>query len=426
MVGDNGKARREPAARVQELVARFRRDSLAVRLPLRERLLYWTYYVALARRGVMVHSAERDAVYADGFYKRGYDKYCERLNRRLAERRASSAYVDVPSFEHGELGAPDFALLMRTHTPFVLRGGARDLRAHDWTLEYLEEVVGDAPVPINAADDRPEADQSRPSKAHRYYDFKTGTLGEVAASIRAGGNMRVTTAEDVMHHAGGRLRDDLDLPYWERVAGWEENQHHWLRSRMLAGKVFGAQLMLQPEHAFTLWHAEPGDNFFVLARGRKTWTLAHPYYTAAMRPRVKTTTNYHGSNIDAREPDDVLLARGFDGYLGVPKVRVDLEPGDVLRVPNHWWHTATTHAGDYAIAATIRLGNVPNLVGPGYMVLRWLDTQFHEMARAFTAEGRITDRHIGYPRKSRTLTPEPPPREGGSAAAREPSARVRS
>ena len=175
----------------------------------------------------------------------------------------------------------------------------------------------------------------------------------------------------------------------------------------MAGKVVGAQLMLQPENAITIWHGEPGGNFFVLARGVKTWTLLHPYYTAAMRPRVKKTTNYFGCNIDVREPDDVQRQRGYDGYVATPRVRLQMGPGDVLRVPNHWWHTAVTHPGDYAIAATIRTECMPNLVGPGYMVLRWFDPQFHAMAKSYAQEGRIADKHIGYPRKSRAATSRP-------------------
>jgi len=53
---------------------------------------------------------------------------------------------------------------------------------------------------------------------------------------------------------------------------------------------------------------------------------------------------------------------------------------------------------------------MPNLVGPGYMVLRWFDRQFHDLARDYAREGRISDRHIGYPRRPRAAG-------GGSGAA---------
>jgi len=368
--------------------------------------MYWRYYVGLARRGVMVHSPTHDAVYEDGYWKRGYDKYCAKLNARLIDAGSRHPAVPIPEFEHGELGIEEMRQLMRLQVPFVVRDGARDLPLRAWSLDYLDRIAGDCGVPINEAEDRASADLDRPTKAHHYYDFRTGTLAEVTASIRRGGKMRITTAEDVMHHNGGRLRRDLDLPYFEQITGWARNENHWLRSRLSIGRIVGAQLLVQPDNAFTLWHAEPGDNFFVLAQGRKTWTMAHSYYTAAMRPRVKATTNYHGSSIDVREADQVQVRRGFAGYLHVPKVRLEMGPGDILRVPNHWWHTVETHAGHYTIAVSIRAVGSPNLTCPGYTRLRTMDRQFHELARAFERDGRITDQHIGYPRKSRAAERE--------------------
>lgn len=392
-------------ARIDAIARQFARAALAVRLPLHQRCRYWLYYLLLAHKGRMVHSPTRDAQYEDSRWLRGYDRLCAAINDRLvraAERRGGPpAPVAVPSFEHGELALADLQRLMRHNIPFVVRGGAAALPARAWSLDYLDAVAGDCAVPINEAADRPSPDTDRPTKADHYYAFRTGTLREVTRSIRAGGAMRITTAEDVMHHDGGRLRRDLDLPYWEQVSGWATNKDHWLRSRLFVGMIVGAQLLLQPPNAFTLWHAEPGDNFFVLVKGRKTWTLAHPYYTAALRPRVKTTTNYHGSNIDVRESDDVQRRRGFAGYVAMPKVTVQMGPGDLLRVPNHWWHTVVTAPGDYTVAATIRSNSPPNRTGVGYGILRLFDRQYHAMAKAFATEGRIRDSHIGYPRKSR-------------------------
>jgi hypothetical protein len=176
---------------------------------------------------------------------------------------------------------------------------------------------------------------------------------------------------------------------------------------MFIGKIFSAQLLMQPEQAFTLWHSEPGDSFFILAKGVKDWTLAHPLYTAAMRPRVKTTTNYTGSNIDIRESEDVLRQRGFAGYLNIPKVRVRMEPGDMLRVPNFWWHTVETCPGDYTLAATLRIEPGVNLVGCGLLAMRFLDKKVHAIVKALQMEGRVSDSLIGQPRKSRSAGEKP-------------------
>lgn len=387
--------------RLTDLAKRFQSQCLAVRIPFRHRCMYWSYLIGLARKGKQVYSETHDAHYAEGFWKRGYDKSCEKINLRLSRRPGHGDAVPVPSFQPGEVDVEGIQHLMSLNVPFVLRNGASNLPMKDWTLNFLKETAGECSVPINGASDRPSEDRSRPTKSNHYYDFHTGTLAEVIDSIQNGGALRASVAEDVMHHNEGRLRRDIDLPHFERLSGWEKHQKHWFRSRMMVGKIASAQLLVQPEKAFTLWHTEPGDNFFVLSKGTKTWTLAHPYYTAAFRPRVKSTTNYFGSNIDLREPEDVLRQRGFNGYLGIPLVRVELYPGDILRVPNYWWHTIVTHPGSETIAISIRSGCNMNTLGFGFGVLRLFDESFHKMAKAFAKEGRIRDIHIGFPRKSR-------------------------
>ena len=373
-------------------------------VPYRDRLRYWAYHIALAHRGEMVYSPTRDAQYEDGRLKRGYDKSCARIDRRLERAPAPPPPVDVPSFERAELGEQELDLLMGMNVPFVIRGGADELPLMDWTLEYLEGVAGECEGPVNEAPERPSEDLDLPTKSHHYYDFRRGTLSEVVASIRSGGNLRFTTAEDVMHHDDGRLRKDLDIPHWERVSGWERHQHHWLRSRLFVGKVFSAQLIVQPGHAYTLWHAEPGSSFFVLAKGVKTWTLAHPHYTAAMQPRVKKTTNYSGSNIDCRETDDVQRRRGFRGYVNVPKCRVTMRAATFCASPTTGGTrssrtTATTPSPRRSARSRVRTSSAPDTCSCALF-----DEQYHAIVKAFDENGRITDEEIGQPRKSRSVT----------------------
>ena len=387
---------------LHKVVAEFRLASRAIRIPFRLRFMYWLYYIALAHRGKSVYSPTQDAQYEPGFFLRGYQKYCALINRRFEKLPPQAKPIEAPAFELDQLTEQDLAFLNKSGIPFVLRGAAKRCGMAKWDLDYLDEVAGDCQVPINSAKDQPSQDQSLPTKSHQYYNFHMGKVSEVTDSIRSGGNLRLTVAEDIMHEKGDRLLKDVDVPYWETLTGWSENQNHWLCSKLYVGKVFSTLLLVQPQDSFSLWHTEPGDALFALSKGSKTWTMAHPHYTAPMLPRIKKTTNYTGSNIDLREPDSILEQRGFRAYLAVPKVAIRIEAGDVLRVPNLWWHTVETHPGDYTVAVTMRIEPGINLVAPGFLCMGLLDKQAKAVAKAYIEDGRISDKLIGQPRKSRS------------------------
>ncbi len=380
---------------LESLAENLHRQLFQVHIPLRHRMMYWLYYVMLAHYGVPVESETHDAQYADGWVKRGYDKYSRMINERITRLYPEvNGYIDIPTFNWSEITFSDVHLLMDLRIPFVLRGGAADLEMRKWTIDYLETEFGNYEVPVNVAPDAPDKDTTKPTRATQYYDFRIGTLGEVARSIRSGGNLRLIATEDVMHQKDGKLINELNIPFFERLTNWENNRNHFLKSRVQAGRIASKQLFLQPENAYTIWHCEPADNFFMQSQGRKAWTLAHPYHSAVFKPRVKKNTTYQGSNIDVREPAEVHRQRGYDAYTRIPKLRSVLEPGDILRLPNYWWHTVETLPGSYTIAATLRAPCVPNLTSPGFLMLRLLDKDYHEMAKRIARGGRVTDRDI--------------------------------
>jgi len=367
-----------------------------------DNFFYWFYYIVLAHYGRSVFSPSKDTVYEKSFAKSGYDKYCEKINKKLV-LHGKPKKGNVPIFELEEL-TPDVSdFLMRAQIPFVIRNGAQGLGILDWNLDLLNDIAGDCDVPINEAKNQPSADHTKPSKAGLYYSFRRGKLSEVIKIIKKGNSMAsVSAAENVLYHADSRLREDIGIKRWENISGWNNLLAWGIKKKLWIGKIVTAQMLVQPGGAFTLWHMESGENFFVLSKGRKNWELVHPKYTAAMRPRVKMNTNYIGSNIDFRESDEIQAKRGFNGYVNIPKLSVDLEPGDVLRVPNYWWHTASTENHHHAIAATVRGISNANLISPGCMLLSYLDPQLKPLIKSLQTEGRIYDHHIGHPRKSRT------------------------
>jgi ribosomal protein L16 Arg81 hydroxylase len=109
---------------------------------------------------------------------------------------------------------------------------------------------------------------------------------------------------------------------------------------------------------------------------------------------VKRNTTYHGSNIDFRESSEVQRSRGFNGYTRIPKLQCVMEPGDILRMPNYWWHTVETLSDGYAIGATLRAPCMPNLTSVGHLLMRLLDKDYYELVQRFARGGRLTDEDV--------------------------------
>lgn len=368
-----------------------------VKIPYRYRFMYWTYYILLATKGVQVQDEKLDGQYEDGKLSRGYKKYLGKINNHIAKHYQSSQSTStIPTFARDEIEEHEVPLLMNLRIPFVLKGGANHLKMMDWDLDFFDENFGGCEVPINVAPDVPGENKKLPSKATNYYDFRKGTVGDVIHSIRTGGNMRSIAVEDVMHQRDGRLIDDIDIPMFERMSGWIDYRNHWFKAKMMVGKVVSKQLFLQPKYAYTVWHSEPADNIFLLHSGKKTWTIAHPYHSAVMKPRVKANTTYHGTSIDVRESNEVQKERGFDAYTAIPKFRIDIEKGDILRLPNFWWHTVETFTEEYSIAVTLRTPCLPNMTSLGYTLLRIADKDYREMVRRLSRGGRVTDNDVNF------------------------------
>jgi len=150
---------------VEGIAARFKSACTAARIPLRHRLMYWFSYIRLARRGVQEHSPTHDTQYQDGPLRRRYDRWCERINQRLADGLTQED-VSPPTFNADQVDTPLLRRLMSHNIPFVIRGGAHRLPVRDWSLDYIDDIAGDCDVPINSAADLPFPDLTRPTKAH--------------------------------------------------------------------------------------------------------------------------------------------------------------------------------------------------------------------------------------------------------------------
>nr|WP_240508534.1 cupin-like domain-containing protein [Streptomyces ossamyceticus] len=100
------------------------------------------------------------------------------------------------------------------------------------------------------------------------------------------------------------------------------------------GSVNLAQCWIGPARARTGLHYDPLDNRAVQISGTKRFLLARP---GTVERAGALSTKYDSwarlSRVGIAE-----LAAGGGGAAADDFFAVDLEPGDVLYVPAHWWH----------------------------------------------------------------------------------------
>lgn len=89
----------------------------------------------------------------------------------------------------------------------------------------------------------------------------------------------------------------------------------------------------------TGFHANSGDNIFFQCEGKKKWTFVHPRHTYHMYLTFVKGGQYYTSRVGVPSPDRDYAKIPLYEYC--PRFEVNLEPGDVLYNPAHWWHAVS-------------------------------------------------------------------------------------
>src|SRR5690606_16551383 len=78
-------------------------------------------------------------------------------------------------------------------------------------------------------------------------------------------------------------------------------------------------------------------NCFINIYGQKEWTFVHPKYSAAMYSSIFNKGIFVGSLVKHNAPVG-FLEKNQPLYNRIPKLRIVLQPGDMLINPPWWWH----------------------------------------------------------------------------------------
>lgn len=210
-----------------------------------------------------------------------------------------------------------------------------------WDLDYLDAVVGDAPLSItDGRDDDPDYDMNSAARS------RPTTMREVTARIRA---------------LDGRQSNDFYAVAQNRNLARPELAPLFDDMNLSSGLLdpercrTASALWLGPAGTVTPLHHDTSGIVFVQVWGRKRLLLASPTETALLRGARAMYA--------AVDPEGAL-----EGDLGEIRFHdVELDPGQSLFIPAGWWHhvRALTPSISVALNGMTRLGNAYDWYCPG-------------------------------------------------------------
>jgi hypothetical protein len=370
----------------------------ANQFPRAARLKYWASFVYLSKRGKLEDGKKADShAFRPCAGTRLYDSSMEAM-LRFSESRLSKHTDDIAidQISSNEATPQTMARFRSMNRPVLIKGGAAKWPAmNGFDLEYFEKHYGHIEVPINEEPNIQYEDDGKPVPMSNFYRMKYYTVQELVDSVRSNGNLSAKAIEDIMHVEQNRLvKEYCDIAHIETLSGYAAKKHSRLRKKYPIGKVISQQLFIQPERSHSLWHVEPGDNYFVQITGRKRWRFAHPWFTPGMYPAIKDHSTYHASRVDGRESNEVIARRGMPLYPYVPKFYAIVEPGDMLFMPNYWWHTVTNIPGSHTMSLTMRTISDLNFISPTWEILRYFDSHTWRVKKRMLKTGRLFDEDI--------------------------------
>ncbi len=196
--------------------------------------------------------------------------------------------------------------------PIILPGAASKWPAANWTFESLCGSVGEAAVTVH----------SGRWKLNRWRIRREGVskMTPVRDYLRCliSGNPSGYLAGHELFRKVPALKADLDFP---NVG------------------IFSVDVVwIGPSGSFTPIHFDLAPNYYVQLQGSKHWKLWRP--NAKLKPLFSGFGGFAMSKLGLGENSKIMP---------MPDLDITLNPGDVLILPPHWWHSVETLTDSIAV-----------------------------------------------------------------------------
>lgn len=220
----------------------------------------------------------------------------------------------IETYAAGEIDHHDLKAIFKDKVrPLVIKGYAKDHACvQQWTPEYFKQHYGDFKVFYTSTENLVNDDGTRLA------DFIDGVLAGNKSRAYIENLSDIFNTFPELHRQAGldRVRDFLgDFASYHRIA----------------------QLFIGGPGTGAVFHCANELNCFLNIYGQKQWTFVHPKYSAAMYSTNFNKGFFVGSFVKHNAPRGFLEAE-YPLYNRIPKLRITLDPGDMLVNPPWWWH----------------------------------------------------------------------------------------
>lgn len=224
------------------------------------------------------------------------------------------SYGEIECYQPGELTSEKLqAIYANDIRPIVIRGFAKEHGCtKKWTPEYFKDNFGDFKLWY--------------SSTEKLVEDQSFTLSEYIEHVLSGdiGRAYLENLSDIFN-THPELHHDIGLnKVGELLDGFAS--YHKIAQLFIGGAGTGA-----------VFHCANELNCFLNIYGQKEWTFVHPKYSSLMYSSMFNKGIFVGSLVKHKAPVKFLEANQ-PLYNRIPKLRIVLEPGDMLINPPWWWH----------------------------------------------------------------------------------------
>jgi [protein]-arginine 3-hydroxylase / protease len=217
----------------------------------------------------------------------------------------------------------EFEALIAPRRPVIFESALADWRCtKEGSEEYLKKAAGS--VEIVASVSQEPLFQGNPKTGHytanQMRKMKFGDFLD-AISANAPESERLYAHKQNLFDTLPALREDIRIP-------------EVIRDRTFVG----VNLWMGPRGSITQLHHDFNDNLFTMVRGRKRVIMFDWKEEGVGRFPFKSMggrSSWHLSDVGSADRVDIALHPDFPH---AERIEVIVEPGDMLYIPNFWWH----------------------------------------------------------------------------------------